>query len=80
VIVHARSAQAALNDPGGAPAVVGDLADPYQTRAVADQVNQLGRVDAVIHKAGGDTGPHILPVDVVARLGADQNGRTWRSR
>src|SRR5690242_7085822 len=70
VIVHARSAQrlAAVNDlvGGGVPAVIGDLADPDQTRAVADQVNQLGAVDAVIHNAGVNGGRHILPVNVVA--------------
>jgi NAD(P)-dependent dehydrogenase (short-subunit alcohol dehydrogenase family) len=70
VIVHARSAQrlAAVNDlvGRGVPAVVGDLADPDQTRAVADQVNQLGAVDAVIHNAGVNGGRHILPVNVVA--------------
>jgi NAD(P)-dependent dehydrogenase (short-subunit alcohol dehydrogenase family) len=70
VIVHARTAQrlAAVNDlvGRGASTVVGDLADLDQTRAVADQVNRLGRVDAVIHNAGVDSGPHILPVNVVA--------------
>jgi NAD(P)-dependent dehydrogenase (short-subunit alcohol dehydrogenase family) len=70
VIVHARTAErlAAVNDliDGGASAVVGDLADLKQTRAVADQVNQLGRVDAVIHNAGVYSGPQILPVNVVA--------------
>ena len=70
VIVHARSAKrlAAVNDLSGhgASAAVGDLADLDQTRAVADQVNQLGRVDAVIHNAGIYSGPQILPVHVVA--------------
>jgi NAD(P)-dependent dehydrogenase (short-subunit alcohol dehydrogenase family) len=70
VIVHARSAErlAAVNDliDGGASAVVGDLADLDQTRAVADQVNQLGRVDAVIHNAGIYSGRQIIPVNVVA--------------
>jgi NAD(P)-dependent dehydrogenase (short-subunit alcohol dehydrogenase family) len=70
VIVHARTVErlAAVNDliDGGASAVVGDLADLSQTRAVADQVNQLGRVDAVIHNAGIYRGPQILPVNVVA--------------
>jgi NAD(P)-dependent dehydrogenase (short-subunit alcohol dehydrogenase family) len=70
VIVHARSAErrAAVNDliDRGASAVVGDLADLNQTRAVADQVNHLGRVDAVIHNAGIYSGPHIMPVNVVA--------------
>ena len=46
VIVHARSAErlAAVNAliDRGASAVVGDLADLDQTRAVADQVNRLG--------------------------------------
>ena len=46
VIVHARSAErlGAVNDliGQGASAVIGDLADLNQTRAVADQVNQLG--------------------------------------
>jgi NAD(P)-dependent dehydrogenase (short-subunit alcohol dehydrogenase family) len=70
VIVHARSAErlanlSALVDQG-ASAVVGDLADLDQTRAVADQVNRLGPVDAVIHNAGVLSGPHLLPVNVVA--------------
>jgi NAD(P)-dependent dehydrogenase (short-subunit alcohol dehydrogenase family) len=33
---------------------------------VADQVNRLGRVDAVIHNAGVLGGAHVLPVNVVA--------------
>ena len=70
VIVHARSAErlAAVTDlvDKGASAVLGDLADIDQTRAVADQVNELGRVDAVIHNAGIYSGPHIMPVNVVA--------------
>jgi hypothetical protein len=33
---------------------------------VADQVNRLGRGDAVIHNAGVLRGPHLLPVNVVA--------------
>ena len=70
VIVHARSAErlAAVHDVigRGASAVVGDLADLNQTRAVAHDVNQLGHLDAVIHNAGIYTGPQILPVNVVA--------------
>src|SRR3954447_23396684 len=70
VIVHARNAGrlAAVERliGRGASAVVGDLSDLHQTRAVADQVNRLGRVDAVIHNAGLLSGPHILPVNVVA--------------
>jgi NAD(P)-dependent dehydrogenase (short-subunit alcohol dehydrogenase family) len=70
VIVHARSSErlAAVNDltGRGASSVVGDLADLNQTRAVADQVNQVGHLDAVIHNAGVYRGLHILPVNIVA--------------
>jgi NAD(P)-dependent dehydrogenase (short-subunit alcohol dehydrogenase family) len=70
VIVHVRSVQrlAAVDDliDRGASAVVGDLADLDQTRAVADQVNQLGHLDAVIHNAGIYSGRQIMPVNVVA--------------
>jgi NAD(P)-dependent dehydrogenase (short-subunit alcohol dehydrogenase family) len=70
IIVHARSTErlTAVNDlvGRGASAVAGDLADLDQTRAVAEQVNRLGRVDAVIHNAGVNSGPHILPVNIVA--------------
>jgi NAD(P)-dependent dehydrogenase (short-subunit alcohol dehydrogenase family) len=70
VIVHARSTErlAAVQDliSRGASGVVGDLADVKQTRGVADQVNRLGRVDAVIHNAGILSGRAVLPVNVVA--------------
>jgi len=70
VIVHARSTHrlTAVNDliDAGASAVAGDLADLDQTRAVADQVNRLGRVAAVIHNAGIYSGRHIMPVNIVA--------------
>jgi NAD(P)-dependent dehydrogenase (short-subunit alcohol dehydrogenase family) len=70
VIVHARSTNrlTAVNDliDTGASAVVGDLADLGQTRAVADQVNRLGPVAAVIHNAGIYSGRHIMPVNIVA--------------
>lgn len=56
VVVHARSPERAssLADLAarGAAVVVGDLGDDGQTRDVADQVNSLGRMDAVIHNAG----------------------------
>lgn len=50
----------------GAAAVIGDLSDLEQTRAVAQQVNRLGRMDAVIHNAGVISGRDVLPVNVVA--------------
>lgn len=57
VVLHARSrdrAAASLADlaPRSAGVVIGDLAGAAQTRQVADQVNALGRMDAVIHNAG----------------------------
>ena len=67
VVVHARSHHRAadLSDLAdrGAAVVVGNLADLKQTRSLADQVNQLGRMDAVIHNAGvyGDTRPPPQP-------------------
>ena len=70
VILHARSAERAntlddlkrLRDE----VVVGDLSDLDQTRGVADQVNRLGPVDAVIHNAGVSGGRHVLAVNTVA--------------
>jgi len=56
VVVHARSKEraAALADlaPRAAGLVIGDLASAAQTRSLAEQVNKLGRMDAVIHNAG----------------------------
>jgi NAD(P)-dependent dehydrogenase (short-subunit alcohol dehydrogenase family) len=70
VVVHARSQErlTAVRDlrDRGATAVVGDLSDLDQTRGVADQVNDLGRMDAVIHNAAVISGPQVLPVNVVA--------------
>jgi NAD(P)-dependent dehydrogenase (short-subunit alcohol dehydrogenase family) len=70
VIVHARDDDRldAMRDlvARGAATVVGDLADLEQTRGVAEQVNQLSPVDAVIHNAGVLSGPSLLPVNVVA--------------
>ncbi|WP_436535664.1 SDR family NAD(P)-dependent oxidoreductase [Actinoplanes sp. HUAS TT8] len=70
VVVHARSTErlAAVKDliDRGAAAVAGDLADQGETRAVAEQVGRLGRVDVVIHNAGVYQGGQIMPVNIVA--------------
>lgn len=70
VVVHvrARPRLSAVQEllAQGAAAVIGDLADLDQTMRVADQVNALGAVDAVIHNAGVYSGPAVLPVNVVA--------------
>src|SRR5262245_44559516 len=56
VVMHARSAQraAALTDIASRAAgvVIGDLSSDIETRALAEQVNKIGRMDAVIHNAG----------------------------
>jgi NAD(P)-dependent dehydrogenase (short-subunit alcohol dehydrogenase family) len=56
VVLHARTREraAALSDlaPDASGVVIGDLASAAETRQLADQVNQIGRMDAVIHNAG----------------------------
>jgi NAD(P)-dependent dehydrogenase (short-subunit alcohol dehydrogenase family) len=56
VVLHARSREraSALNElaPRSAGVVVGDLGSAIETRSVADQVNAIAPMDAVIHNAG----------------------------
>ena len=56
VVLHARTREraAALSDlaPQAAAVVLGDLSSAAQTRELAGQVNDMGRMDAVIHNAG----------------------------
>jgi NAD(P)-dependent dehydrogenase (short-subunit alcohol dehydrogenase family) len=56
VVVHARSRERAqaFGDLASRVAgiVVGDLSSAAETRSIADQVNAIGRMDAVIHNAG----------------------------
>lgn len=63
VILHARSSKraSALADlaPRSGGIIVGDLAAAADTRSVAEQVNAIGRMDAIIHNAavyGGSRG------------------------
>jgi NAD(P)-dependent dehydrogenase (short-subunit alcohol dehydrogenase family) len=70
VVVHLRNhrrmdAVRNLIDRGAEP-VVGDLADLKTVRGVAERVNELGTMDAVIHNAGVYRGAQVLPVNVVA--------------
>jgi NAD(P)-dependent dehydrogenase (short-subunit alcohol dehydrogenase family) len=55
VVLHARSREraSAVGDLASRSAgvVVGDLRSAAETRALADQVNALGRMDAIIHNA-----------------------------
>jgi NAD(P)-dependent dehydrogenase (short-subunit alcohol dehydrogenase family) len=56
VVLHARSSQraAAISDldPNASGIVIGDLSSAAEVRAIADQVNKIGHMDAVIHNAG----------------------------
>ena len=56
VVLHARTLEraAALRDlaPDAAGLVIGDLSSAPETRELADQVNDIGQMDAVIHNAG----------------------------
>ncbi|MDO4904895.1 MAG: SDR family NAD(P)-dependent oxidoreductase [Lautropia sp.] len=70
VVVHVRSqkrmpAVQALVDQG-AIATIGDLSDLAQIRELARQVNEIGRMDAIIHNAGVASGASVLTVNVVA--------------
>src|SRR4051812_20605421 len=80
VVLHARSRQraSALDDLASRSAgvVVGDCGSAVETRSVAEQVNAIGRMDAVIHNAGTystagrsptqDGHPTILAVNTLA--------------
>jgi NAD(P)-dependent dehydrogenase (short-subunit alcohol dehydrogenase family) len=73
-----RSRHALAAAPGARAAVTGDLSTVAGARTVADQVNNLGRFDAVIHNAGigyregrveTEPGvPSIFAVNVLAQL------------
>jgi NAD(P)-dependent dehydrogenase (short-subunit alcohol dehydrogenase family) len=69
VVVHVRNEDrvTAVSDlqEGGAEVVIGDMSDLEQTRDLADQVNRLGQMDAVIHNVAVLNGPQVLPVNVV---------------
>jgi NAD(P)-dependent dehydrogenase (short-subunit alcohol dehydrogenase family) len=62
VVLHGRNrdrANEALSKvPGALSAVVGDLASVAETKSLADQANDLGPFDAVIHNAGIYLVPH----------------------
>jgi len=56
VVLHARSAEraSAIGDLAShsAGVVIGDLSSAAETRSIAQQVNAMGRMDAIIHNAG----------------------------
>jgi hypothetical protein len=55
-VLHARSADRAgtIGELASRAAgiVIGDLCSAREVRGIADQVNSIGRMDAVIHNAG----------------------------
>ncbi len=61
VVLHARSPEraAVFADLELAPLgiVIGDLSIAAETRAIAESINRIGRMDAVIHNAGVYRGP-----------------------
>jgi NAD(P)-dependent dehydrogenase (short-subunit alcohol dehydrogenase family) len=73
VILHARNAQRADAARAALPAceavAVGDVSSMAETRAVADQVNALGRCDAVIHNvAVGSEKNRVETADGLSRV------------
>jgi len=81
VTLHARNPARAEDTrralPGASSVVVGDLSSIAETRSVAEQINALGRHDAVIHNAGvgyreprriatADGLSHVFAINVLA--------------
>lgn len=62
VVLHARNEQRAHDArsacPGAETVLVADLSDITQTKKLADDLNSLGRFDAIIHNAGIYTGSY----------------------
>lgn len=68
VVLHARNFNRASDVqrrlPTSEAVVTGDLASIAQTRKIAEQVNRIGRFDAVIHNAGTGYGvPHRIETE-----------------
>lgn len=66
VVLHARNADRAAHVASAVPraetVVVGDVSSIEQMKAVAQQVNELGTFDAVIHNVGvGNREPRRIP-------------------
>lgn len=54
IVLHARTPERGktLSDLAPAGVAIGDLSSAAETRSIAEQVNAMGRMDAVIHNAG----------------------------
>src|SRR6476620_10845391 len=72
VVLHARNADRAkdalMKTPEAGQVLVGDLSNLEDTKKLADQVNQLGRFDAIIHNAGvyQTSSKQIVAVNTIA--------------
>ncbi|WP_312242909.1 SDR family NAD(P)-dependent oxidoreductase [Pantoea sp.] len=70
VVLHVRNRErlSAVQDllDKGVQAVIGDLSDIEETKAIAARLQSSGRMDAIIHNAGIYNGQKVLPVNVVA--------------
>ncbi len=66
---EARAADARRALPQAEAVVIGDVASIAAMRSVAEQVNGLGRFDAVIHNVGiGSRSPRVETADGLSRL------------
>jgi NAD(P)-dependent dehydrogenase (short-subunit alcohol dehydrogenase family) len=72
VVMHARNAQRAADaqrmNPGAIKVLVADLSEKKQVIKLAQELNDLGSLDAIIHNAGvyHTTGDLILAVNTLA--------------
>jgi NAD(P)-dependent dehydrogenase (short-subunit alcohol dehydrogenase family) len=72
VVLHARSAtrakEAAEACPGAETVLVGDLSSFSETKKLAEEVNKLGKFDAIIHNAALYRGGFNKPPDGLPTL------------
>ena len=77
VVLHARNKARAQEALAAVPVAVGDVASIAQTRDVAEQINRLGPLDAVIHNVAvgyreprriqtEDGLPHVFAINTLA--------------
>ncbi|GAA1379981.1 SDR family NAD(P)-dependent oxidoreductase [Luteococcus sanguinis] len=70
VVLHARNRERLETVrpllEAGAKKVLGDLGNLDELRGMADRVNEMGPLDAVVHNAGTMDDHLVLPVNVVA--------------
>ncbi|KAH8710043.1 hypothetical protein GQ44DRAFT_714719 [Phaeosphaeriaceae sp. PMI808] len=74
VVLHGRNSQRAKDAldtcPGAETAVIGDLSSISETKQIAEQINNLGTFDCIIHNAGLYVGPFRKTSDGIPALAA----------